>query len=69
MFISVTVFVAVDFIFSVSLTTNPCYPQHLVSGFIFIVFFHFVFQWPLRSLSVLLLFFFRSLREFTFLVR
>ena len=28
MSISVTVFVAVDF-FSVSLTTNPCYPQHL----------------------------------------
>ena len=54
-FISVTVFLqAVDFFqSSVSLTTNPCYPQHLVSGFIFIVFFHFVLQWPLGSLTVL----------------
>ena len=41
------------FFFSVSLTTKPCYPQHLVSGFVFIVFFNFVLRWPLRSLSVL----------------
>ena len=47
-FISVTVFVAVAF-FSVSLTTNPCYPQYLVSGFVFIVFFNFVLQCPLGS--------------------
>ena len=51
--ISVTVFVAVDFIFPVSLTTNPYYPQHLVSGFVFIAFFNFVLQWPLGSFSVL----------------
>ena len=38
-----------SFFFSVSLTTNPCYPQHLVSGFVFIVFFNFVLQWPLGS--------------------
>lgn len=25
----------------------PPYPQHLVSGFIFIVFFNFILQWPL----------------------
>ena len=49
MSISVTMFVAVDFFFSVSLATNPCYPQHLVNGFIFFVFFHFVLQWPLGS--------------------
>ena len=36
--ISVPVFVAVDFFFSVSPTTNPCYPQHLVSGFVLIKF-------------------------------
>ena len=51
--ISVTLFVAVDFFSSVSLTTKPCYPQHLVSGFVFIVFFNFVLRWPLRSSSVL----------------
>ena len=44
--ISVTVFVAVDFF---SRFPNPCYPQHLVSGFVFIVFFNFVLQWPLSS--------------------
>ena len=49
-----TVFVAVDFFFfSFSPANNPNYPQHLVSGFIFIVFFNFVLQWPLGSLSVL----------------
>ena len=53
MSISITVFVAVGFSFSVSLTTNPCYPQHLASSFVFIVFFNFVLQWPLGSLSVL----------------
>jgi len=31
-----------EFFFSVSLTTNPCYPQHLVSGFVFVVFFNFI---------------------------
>ena len=49
-----TVFVAKDFFFfSVSPANNPNYPQHLVSGFIFIVFFNFVLQWLLGSLSML----------------
>ena len=52
MSISVTVFVAVDF-FLVSLTTNPRYPQHLVSGFVSIVFFNFILQSALGSFSVL----------------
>ena len=55
-------------IFSFSrFSTNPSYTQHLVSGFIFIVFFNFILQWPLGSLSVLQLLFFRSCRNLLFL--
>ena len=55
-------------IFSFSrFSTNPSYTQHLVSGFIFIVFFNFIVQWPLGSLSVLQLLFFRSCRNLLFL--
>ena len=54
MSIGETVFVAEDFFFfSVSPANNTNYPQHLVSGFIFIVFVNFVLQWLLGSLSML----------------
>ena len=42
------------------------YPRHLVTGFISIAFFNFVLQWPLGSLSVLQLLFFRSCRNLLF---
>ena len=64
MSIGETVFVAEDFFFfSVSPADNPNYPQHLVSGFIFIIFVNFVLQWLLGSLSMLLLLLFRSCRN------
>ena len=60
---------AVD-LFPVSLTTNPCCPQHLVSSFVFIMIPLISFCSRFKVVFFLYCnYYFRSLQEFTFMVR